>query len=364
MHGEKEKKPINQIQTISDMKKFLSRLLTIFGLVLAAQVVMLTSCEGPEGPEGPQGPVGEDGSAICGDCHDMTTDLYAKVIQYEASIHRTGGNYERSTVGCAHCHTHEGFLEQLETGAVAEDIFNPTPINCRTCHPIHETYTQADYALRGTEAFELAFMDDGVTYDMGNANVCSRCHQPRTPDPMPEVGGADVTIGSPYWGYHHGPQAAIMVGEGGVRLPGSIDYNSVANKHYESVDDGCVDCHMAKAFGSQAGGHTFNVTYFYHGSTTPNMAACTDCHSGATNFDILGGQTEIHGLLDSLYTLLVAEGVIADGDHRITPGTYTAEQAAAFLNWQIMEEDRSLGVHNLGYTRAILVNTIETMNAK
>jgi hypothetical protein len=346
------------------MKKSMTRLLSIFGLFLAFQVLMLTSCEGPEGPAGPQGPVGADGSAICGDCHNLTTDLYAKIIQYEASTHRLGGNYERSTTSCAKCHTHEGFMEYLETGAIAENINNPTPVNCRTCHPIHESYTQADYALRTVAPFELDILATKQTFDMGNGNICANCHQPRVASPMPEVGGADVTITSYRWGYHYSSQAAMMVGEGGLRIPGSIDYNTLSAKHYNNLQNGCVDCHMANAYGSQAGGHTFNVSYDYHGTITPNMAACTDCHSGATSFDIMGGQTEIAMLLDSLKSLMTDAGIYGYNGSYIYPGTYSAEDAGCYLNYQFVYADHSLGVHNTSYARALLTNSIEHLNAK
>ena len=60
--------------------------------------------------------------------------------------------FERNGAGCAVCHTSEGFTERITTGTfeIAEDIDNPSPINCRTCHSIHDTYTSSDWALIGS----------------------------------------------------------------------------------------------------------------------------------------------------------------------------------------------------------------------
>ena len=41
-------------------------------------------------------------------------------------------------------------------------------------------------------------------------NLCSQCHQGRTLSPKPVPGGAQVTITSSRYGYHHGPQAQIV----------------------------------------------------------------------------------------------------------------------------------------------------------
>ncbi|HRZ78215.1 MAG TPA: hypothetical protein P5248_12645, partial [Bacteroidales bacterium] len=221
------------------MKRIFTGMLTIFALVLGLQVV-LTSCEGPEGPAGPQGPIGGDGSVVCGACHNLSTDLLQKITQYEYSIHATGGTAIRSTTAsCANCHSHEGFLEYMETGTVAAGIPVPLQPNCRTCHPIHETYTVADYALTYADPFVLNITEEKASFDIGKGNLCANCHQPRVLDPKISVGGPDLTITSYRWGYHHGPQAALYVGEGGYRIPGSMPYPATTgSKHMALLDNG------------------------------------------------------------------------------------------------------------------------------
>jgi thiosulfate dehydrogenase len=44
-------------------------------------------------------------------------------------------------------------------------------------------------------------------------------------------------------------------------------------------------------------------------------------------------------------------------------GTYPANIVAAMLNWQAIAEDRSLGLHNPAYVKAVLTNTLEAVEA-
>ena len=333
---------------------------------------MLTGCKGKDGEAGAAGPAGVAGvagatgtagadmNATCTECHDLSTDMYAKIVQWNASVHATGGNFERNSTSCAPCHTHEGFTEVLSTGATSTvaSIENPTPQNCRTCHNIHTNYDATDFAL-STEAPVTLWLN-GATVDFGKGNLCANCHQPRVPSPMPVIGGADVDITSGYWGTHYGAQAAILGGTGGFEIAGSETYTN--SYHTTGVADGCIECHMAAPYGDQARGHTMNMTYDYHGSEKANTAGCetSGCHTGFSDFDYNGYQTEIQGLLDELRDSLLANNIIDSSDHIVPNVAYTANQAGAFINYYLILEDRSLGVHNTKYSRALLTNSIET----
>lgn len=326
-------------------------------LMIVCAAFMLTGCEGPTGPTGPAGAAG---TANCALCHDLSTDLVAKIIQWETSVHATGGNFERSTSECAPCHTSEGFTERLVTGAheTAADIVNPTPPNCRTCHQIHTNYDETDYAL-ATEA-PVTLWINGETIDLGEGNLCAQCHQPRVPDPLPVVGGGDVEITSSHWGPHHGPQAAMLAGTGGYEISGSVAYEN--SPHTTHVTDACIVCHMADPFGNQAGGHTLNMTYEYHGYDTPLTTGCKQCHGELDDFDYKGAQTEIDGLLAQLKPLLIDIGIMDDSEDAVE-GTFTADQAGALLNYFFVLEDKSHGVHNTKYARALLTNSIEALQS-
>ena len=118
---------------------------------------------------------------------------------------------------------------------------------------------------------------------------------------------------------------------------------------------------MAPAFGNSAGGHTFNMVYQYHGQMRDNIAACTQCHAGIENFNINGVQDEIEDLLGQLEDLLLAAGILNPESGRWNPGTYPTNVTGAALNWKFVEEDRSHGIHNYKYAKALLTNSIELL---
>lgn len=356
-------------------------------IVLAAAVFMLplmTACEGPKGPDGPAGPTGpagpqgptgpagpvgpvgpagQDSNENCTQCHTNNETLFGKQVQYVESVHRTGGNYERNSASCAACHTSQGFLERIATGSMeaSATVEDPTPINCRTCHQIHTTYTAADYALTVSGPNQLLFNEGQGPVDFGEVgNLCSQCHQGRTLSPYPVPGGDDVTITSSRYGYHHGPQAQILAGIGAFELDGNVVNGPMAHGNPGPNPKTCGTCHMASAFGNQSGGHTWKMKYEYHGATEENIAGCGICHSTLVTFDHVGLQTHVEELLEELAVELKRIGVMTSSGSSAS-GTWPADVAAAFVNWQMVEEDRSLGVHNPPYVIEILDGSITKM---
>jgi hypothetical protein len=318
---------------------------------------------GPAGPQGPAGPAGQDANQNCTQCHVNDTRLFARELQYKNSVHYTGGDFERSTAPCAACHTHEGFIERIASGAqTAGPIDQPSPPNCRTCHQIHTTYTDADFAFTATAPVDLWYAP-GQSVDFGKGNLCAQCHQARPVDPLPAIGGADVAVTSTRYGTHHSPVAEVMGGVGLFDFSGNVAGGPF--RHGES-DVGCPTCHMAMPFGAQAGGHTMAMTYDYHGSEEDNVAGCMSagCHSAGSvvDFDKFGDQTEVQSRLDALATLLRAKGIMAAAPSTSSvAGTWPANVAAAFVNWQTINEDKSLGIHNPPYVLGILQASIDAM---
>lgn len=358
--------------------------------IALACVAVLAACEGPTGPTGPAGelgpaglagPAGLDGNGTCAQCHAEDTGLFAKQVQYEASVHRNGGNFRRgSSASCSACHSHEGFTERIAAGTTAPvaGFENPTPPNCRTCHQIHTTFTNADFAL-ATTAPVVMFNTALGTVDYGAAagNLCAQCHQGRPLSPVPVIDGADVTPTSSRYGIHHGPQAEVVAGIGAFEFTGSATITGGPNTHGNVASNPklCATCHMATPRGDEAGGHTWNMSWGVEGDEGNNTAGCETCHTGGLDsfddhpFGGAGVQTEILGLLVDLETELVRIGI----KRGMTPGynlhdlepyinenvAYPANVAAAFANWQMFAEDRSLGIHNPRYARAVLTNSIE-----
>lgn len=343
----------------------------LFGFIVAFMAASCTK-EGPMGPAGPQGPQGEQGPAgpagpagadgedgqgvnLCMDCHS-TESMMNIQAQFTTSVHSAGAiavDYAGGRSYCAPCHSHEQFVQTMQLGGVLGNITNPSAWQCNTCHGIHESFTSSDYALRTTDPVAANWNSEKTIDVGGNSNLCAVCHQSRRPEPNLSAPGETFEITSTHYGPHHGPQANILLGEGFAEIAGDEAYPAPGS--YVHFDFSCTGCHMHDA--GTGSNHSFN----------PDLSKCTECHSSATDFDIAGTQTAVAGQLDDLRDKLLALGVIeGDEEHGYHPvvGTYPMLHAQAFFNWIGLVEDRSLGVHNPGYVKALLANTIAALDAE
>lgn len=283
----------------------------------------------------------------CADCHDPTNLITGKQTEWAESVHATGTSYARGTsASCAGCHSGNAFAERvgagLDPGEVEMGDPDPTRQDCRACHMIHETYTMQDFALRTTDPVPL-YEVPGVTYDGGEGNLCAQCHQPRRT--FPEAENGIISGISSHWGPHHGPQSAMLLGVAGAGVEGTV------SPHYGAVTNTCVDCHMG-----EGDDHHFE----------PALATCQRCHPEATNFDYHDVQTEIQDLTDQLGELLLNANLINENSEDGHPTVTSApeDQAAALYNWiYVAHEDKSMGVHNPDYARALLVEGLTRMGA-
>jgi hypothetical protein len=228
----------------------------------------------------------------------------------------------------------------LAPNQVTQGDTDPTRQDCRACHMIHETYTAQDWALRTTTAVAF-YAVPGSTFDGGEGNLCVNCHQPRRNAPVANNG---VISGiSEHWGPHHGPQSSMILGVGGAGVtPGMV------HGHY-AIENTCTHCHMG-----EADNHTFE----------PDVATCEPCHTGATDFDVNGRQTEIIALADQLGDLLVTAGLIDENSPDGHPIVTSApeDQGIALWNWlYVAHEDKSNGAHNYPYAKALLEEGITRM---
>jgi formate-dependent nitrite reductase cytochrome c552 subunit len=161
----------------------------------------------------------------------------------------------------------------------------------------------------------------------------------------------------------------VLGGFGGYEVPGSMTYT---NSLHAGIENGCITCHMADAYGAQAGGHTMNVAYESHGQTELLIAGCVDCH-GDDIADVTHElQEEVEAMLTELHNILISMNIAdssgyllgADGENRASssnPAQLSADEAGCFFNFKLIEEDRSLGVHNHKYAKALLTNSIEAL---
>ncbi len=294
------------------------------------------------------------GPVPCTQCHDDSNIITGKQTEWAESAHGTGESYLRGTsAGCAACHSGNGFAKAVAAGQNPSQVTSgdpdPTRQDCRACHQIHETYTEDDFALRTTAPVAF-YAIPGSTYNGGQGNLCTNCHQPRRDAPV--ASGGVVTGISEHWGPHHGPQSSMILGVGGAGVTGT------PHQHY-GVENTCVHCHMG-----DGDNHHFE----------PVVANCKlqACHPAATNFNINGVQTEITELSDSLGAELLRLGLINENSPDGHPIVSSAPEAQAYALWNwlyVAHEDKSVGVHNYPYTKSMLewaiasVDTIPTPSA-
>jgi hypothetical protein len=343
-----------------------------FSVAAITALIFVAACtkEGPQGPpgqDGEDGINGTDGTATCGVCHNFSEELTAKIAQYNKSTHATGvTSFEGNREACAPCHTSKGFREVLETDTTvtAAPISNPTQPNCYTCHNIHQTYSATDWALATTDPVTFRFNagNPGMTFDGGSGNLCANCHQARTISPYPDAANltGTVTFTSFRYGPHYGVQSQVVSGQAGFEL----GFDGAVTHAHSAIENTCITCHLAEPFGQLAGGHQMGMYIEEEGAY--NFAGCLECHTDeealAENTEEL--MTEVTTLETQLWDLLVTEG-IADPNNvgYAVPGTYTNLVTGAFLNYKFVHHDRSKGVHNPTFTKTLLENSIEALQA-
>ena len=308
----------------------------------------------------------DNSSDNCLQCHSGLLDQAQG--EWMNSIHASGNNVDYTNRGgsdCTKCHDQQGFISFLATGELPDDPFSTvSAIGCFTCHNPHET---GDLSLRTVAAYTL---ENGDVFDHGQGNLCVNCHHSRL---SATTIMDDISVNR-YWGPHHGPQGDLVNGSNGWEFPGE-NYTFPSSPHANQVRDACIGCHMGDVRtheGYDVGGHSWNMTALEDEEITL-AGICSDpsCHPSADEFDFLadsdydndgeieGYQTETEGLLDSLRTLLVGQGVLDGTDHPVSGTIADQHLAGALYNFLIVLEDRSHGVHNFNYIRSLLEASID-----
>jgi len=361
------------------MKRFFVYLLSI-----AATAAIIMSCEGPAGPKGDAGATGADGkdgkdaSLSCTACHG-NDDVDFIMAQYDLSRHNKGIVYEEEAgrIACGACHSGDGFAESVELNQPNAATKATSKINCQACHPIHEKFTTEDFALRVKGAITL--LHTGAVVDFKNGNTCARCHQARsyaeitTDTYTPSKASATSTFSR--FGPHYGVHANVYAMKGLYEIPGPETIPNF-NPH-ATLAGGCVTCHMGSSPTNPAvGGHSFKMTAAQFVNAAKDgyvVPSCIGCHGDVPKYSAAAIQNDVKAKIAEIRTLLVAKQMIdtsqaitADGyqplgEYFIGGKEYTKIQAQIVLNYFYIMKDRSLGVHNPNYVKAIITNTLEEL---
>jgi hypothetical protein len=199
--------------------------------------------------------------------------------------------------------------------------------------------------------------------------------------------GKTTWFGGSSFGVHDNPQGDMIEGINAHTYGQSIP----SSAHRYAVTNLCVGCHMQTVAAGDpaflhAGGHTFSMSYSLVSTNGGNLVTnsydkvdvCVQCHGPIDSFDMVRGdyngdgvtegvQTEVQHLLDKLSTLLPNSTYQSNGNY-VADGLVKASVSfktnwpAKFLkagyNWQFVQMDGSLGVHNAPFAVGLLKASI------
>jgi len=301
---------------------------------------------------------------VCGQCHQQ----FAELQKTNHSDPLSFGYYEPTDgrlVSCYRCHYIEGYIGALESEKpfhefrYGPEIFPEIPkdianISCTACHAPHSAEADNPYGLRTGTA----------------GTACDTCHYEKCENALLE--GIAGKIGT---GFHYPDQDYSL-------------YEGENNPH--RTDGKCTDCHMSKAVSDidgnkvrKVGGHTIRMRDFGQdkisgtGDDLLNNIICQQCHPGLETFDRNGIQTEVRQLLCELAEFL------KQNNHGFLPANQSGRCARchhsgvtvpflddpnmvlenAYTNYKLIMNDRSFGIHNPGYVKKLLQDSLNAVKS-
>jgi hypothetical protein len=303
---------------------------------------------------------------VCGQCHLE----FAELQKANHTDPLPFGYYEPSSgriTSCYKCHYTQGYIGAVEQTAKPFHKFSYFPltpssvvpkdtpnVSCSVCHDPHDADTGNPYGLRTGSA----------------GTACDTCHYEK-------------------W------QNAILEGlagtfENAYHYPGEdyTPYLGASNPHRTA--EKCVLCHMDTSVTANdengvrtIGGHTMRMRD-YGADRVPetaddilNIAVCQGCHAGLADFDRNNTQTEIQEKLKTLADILKGD------NHDFLPANEPGNCARchkggtvpflddefeilehAYTNYKLILNDRSWGIHNVGYINKLLQDSIENVRCE
>jgi hypothetical protein len=300
-------------------------------------------------------------SGVCGQCHGQFAEsqkaMHTNALPF--GYHEPGGI---RLVSCYRCHYTKGYIGAVDSGKPFKDFRYPftdlsivprdTPnVSCSVCHDSHSADAANPFGLRTGSA----------------GTACDTCHYEKWQNAILE--GMAGEVGN---GYHY---------------PGENYSAYEGEKNPHRGEDKCVTCHMSTSVPDKdslqvrkVGGHTLRMRDYGDdlipgtADDTLNIPVCQGCHAGLTSFDRNGVQTEVKGLLTELSNLLKGN------NHEFLPANQPGKCARchkggtvpflndqdnilehAYTNYKLFVNDRSYGIHNPGYTKKLLQDSIDSV---
>jgi hypothetical protein len=330
-----------------------------------------------------------EGGAGCQDCHGLGSEH----ISEHPAAEKMSTSYWSGT--CGRCHEEFAELQKTNhTDPLPFGYYEPTEGRLTVCYPCHYTPGYIG-AIDSGEDFHVFNYEPSVltTIPRDTPNVsCSVCHDPHAAGEGNPYGLRTGSAGTACDTCHYEKwQNAILEGMAGplgngYHYPGE-DYGGI---NWHRTEDKCVLCHMNTATAATdesgvltLGGHTFRMRDFGPDNTPDtdddllNVGACQNqgCHPDLTDFDRNRVQTEVQELLDELRDLLM------ENNHDFLPANKPGNCARchkggtveflddpdlvlenAYTNYKLIANDRSRGIHNPGYIKKLLQDSINSIN--
>ena len=313
-----------------------------------------------------------DRGQLCGECHAETAEwLHAGHAdeEGEAFIHYDWTQASRAS--CRQCHSGYGFIDFAAGLASADQRGDFRVLDCLVCHATHGS--DEPHLLRVYDDVELP--GDVVLADAGASATCLVCHNGRrTP------GGSSLT---PHYLLGGVMLLGINGAEFGATLSSSV-HTSVAT---------CMDCHMAASpaegqpGAGKVGGHSFHMAVHDEGDpdygfeNVDNSCNVTGCHGDTWALtelnrlaygdydgdgEVEGVQDEVADLLALVFAEIEAAGAVFLGGYpywnldAVDPAMLQAVRDAIW-NYEYVDNDGSLGIHNTAYAVGLLQVTYEAL---
>ncbi|MGA1874473.1 MAG: carboxypeptidase regulatory-like domain-containing protein [bacterium] len=300
----------------------------------------------------------------CGQCHEQ----FAELQKANHSDPLPFGYYEPTDgrlVTCYRCHYTPGYIGAIESEkpfhefryepeTISEIPRDSPNVSCSVCHDPHRSEAGNPFGLRAGRA----------------GSACDTCHYEKWQNAILEGMAGEVGNGYHYPGQDYSP------------------FDGKVNPH--RTDDKCVTCHLAGSSPERddqevriIGGHTLRMRDFGRdripgtSDDVLNIRVCRKCHEGLETFDRNGLQAEIRGLLNELSSLL------KEHNHGFLPANQPGNCARchkggtvpflddpdkilekAYTNYKLILNDRSFGIHNPGYVRKLLSDSLDSLGLK
>lgn len=275
------------------------------------------------------------------------------VQAWSESTHSVPVVFAAGEAPCAGCHDGRAFAQGVSDPKKISGRapFGPWVVatDCRACH------TGKGAALQKSGMATIPTSQTPVTG--GKGAVCMGCHNQFG---KPDIN--DTAHGYP----HYGPMADVLMGTGGMTQNLSL----MSGEQHRTIPDTCVACHFSNA----PEGHMFK----------PTTAKCKGCHKSFTSVDAFvavgdydgNGKIEpfvkeVAGLMNAVAyavnktanteTFVASQGEIIFKSKGTTVKTVPTKAYQGAYNWELVDHDKSSGIHNPFYVVTLLQESYREM---